>query len=130
MKNTETDNSNRVVSRFEVGESYATRSTIIVNGVSKPKHIMIIQRTPKMLWIQGTEKSDLEVGEPTVHIKKIKYLKTTEESEAGLLITSLSKVSQHEVIDAPKLPWQMNGGKAWADSRRRTTPENLVHLLA
>ena len=130
MKNTETDNSNRVVSRFEVGEGYATRSTIIVNGVSKPKHIMIIQRTPKMLWIQGTEKSDLEVGEPSVHIKKIKYLWTAEESEAGSL------ASQHEVIDPPKhKSKQRKHGyevrrKVWADSRRKTTPENLVHLLA
>jgi len=121
MKNTETDNSNRVVSRFEVGESYATTSTIKVNGISKPKHIRIIKRTPKMLWIQGTEKSDYEIGEPTVHIKKIKYVHTTEKSEAGLL------VSQHEVILNSRV---YRGGRAWAYSRRKTTPENLVHLLA
>jgi hypothetical protein len=121
MKNTEIDNSNRVVSRFEVGESYATTSTIKVNGASKPKHIMIIQRTPKMLWIQATEKSDLEVGEPSVHIKKIKYVHTSEESEGGLL------VSQHEAIINSRV---YHGGRAWVDSRRKTTPENLVHLLA
>ena len=119
MKNTKTDNSNRVVSRFEVGESYATLGTIKVNGISKPKHIRIIKRTPKMLWIQGTEKADYEIGEPLVHIKKIKYVHTTEKSEAGLW------VFQHEAIDPPKY-----GGKAWAYSRRKTTPENLVHLLA
>lgn len=120
MKNTETDNSNRVVSRFEVGESYATTGTQTVNGVSTPKHIMILKRTPKMLWIQATQQSDYEGGlEPMVHLKKISYTYTSEESEGGLL------VSQHEAIDPPKY-----GGRVWADSRRKTTPESLVHLLA
>jgi hypothetical protein len=110
MKKQNTDNSNRVVSIFEVGECYGTSGTIRVNGVLMPMRIKILKRTSKMLWIQGTAKSDIEVGAPMVHLKKISYTYTSEESEGGLL------VSQHEAIDPPK-----RGGKAWADSRIKAT---------
>lgn len=61
-----------------------------------------------MLWIQATQQSDYEGGlEPMVHLKRISYTYTSEESEGGLL------VSQHEAIDPSK-----RGGKAWADSRQ------------